>query len=57
MEPYQDIAAEPMAPPESEFDPDFDASEQQTVRSRRLVHNMRRVACQISLNQEDGLEL
>ncbi|SMG53039.1 conjugal transfer protein TraG [Paracoccus sp. J56] len=57
LEPYQDIAAEPMMVPENEFDPDFDASEQQAVRNRGLARDMRRVARQISMNQDDGLEL
>ena len=57
LEPYQDIAPEPGGPPRNEFDPDFDASEQQAVRNRGLARDMRRVARQISMNQEDGLEL
>ncbi|MBT0779230.1 conjugal transfer protein TraG [Paracoccus sp. pheM1] len=57
LEPYQDIAPEPAAPPENEFDPDFDASEQQAGRNRGLVRDMRRVARQISMDQNDGMEL
>ncbi|KRW96186.1 conjugal transfer protein TraG [Paracoccus sp. MKU1] len=57
LEPYQDIVPEPVAPPQNEFDPDFDASERQAVRNRGLVRDMRRVARQISMNQNDGLEL
>ena len=57
LEPYQDIAPEPVAPPRNEFDPDFDASERQAVRNRGLVRDMRRVARQISMDQDDGMEL
>ncbi|MDF3856567.1 conjugal transfer protein TraG [Paracoccus pantotrophus] len=57
LEPYQDIAPQPVTLPENEFDPDFDASERQAVRNRGLVRDMRRVARQISMDQDDGLEL
>ncbi|ARC36803.1 conjugal transfer protein TraG [Paracoccus yeei] len=57
LEPYQDIALQPVTLPENEFDPDFEASEQQAVRNRGLARDMRRAARQISMNQDDGLEL
>ncbi|WP_189654992.1 hypothetical protein [Paracoccus mutanolyticus] len=57
LEPYQDIVPQPVTLPDNEFDPDFDASERQAVRNRGLVRDMRRVARQISMDQNDGLEL
>ncbi|RDW12861.1 conjugal transfer protein TraG [Paracoccus thiocyanatus] len=57
LEPYQDIAPEPVAPPQNEFDPDFEAPERHAVRNRSLVRDMSRIARQISMNQNDGMEL
>ncbi|MDP0929705.1 conjugal transfer protein TraG [Paracoccus onubensis] len=57
FEPRKKIAAEPPEPLENEFDPDIDGPGQNQIHNKVLKRDMGRIARQISMNPDDGMEL
>ena len=57
LERHKDIAPEPIKPAVNEFDPETDQRDDDAIRVRALVRNVRSVARQVSLDPGDGMEL
>ena len=57
LEWHKDIAPEPIKPAVNEFDPETDQRDDDAIRVRALVRNVRSVARQVSLDPGDGMEL
>ena len=57
LERHKDIAPEPIKPAVNEFDPEPDQRDDDAIRVRALVRNVRSVARQVSLDPGDGMEL
>ncbi len=57
LERHKDIAPEPIKPAVNEFDPEMDQRDDDTIRVRALVRNVRSIARQVSLDPGDGMEL
>jgi type IV secretion system protein VirD4 len=57
LERHKDIAPEPIKPAVNEFDPETDQRDDDAIRVRALVRNVRSVAWQVSLDPGDGMEL
>jgi type IV secretion system protein VirD4 len=57
LEWHKDIAPEPIKPAVNEFDPETDQRDDDAVRVRALVRNVRSIARQVSLDPGDGMEL
>ncbi len=57
LEWHKDIAPEPIKPAVNEFDPEMDQRDDDTIRVRALVRNVRSIARQVSLDPGDGMEL
>ena len=57
FEPRKENAAEPPVPPKNEFDPDIDGPGQNQLHNKVLKRDMGRIARQISMNPDDGMEL
>ena len=57
LEWHKDIAPEPIKPAVNEFDPETDQRDDDAIRVRALVRNVRSIARQVSLDPGDGMEL
>jgi type IV secretion system protein VirD4 len=57
LEWHKDIAPEPIKPAVNEFDPETDQRDDDAIRVRALVRNVRSIARQVSLEPGDGMEL
>ena len=57
LERHKDIAPEHIKPAVNEFDPEMHERDNDTVRVRALVRNVRSIARQVSLDPGDGMEL
>jgi type IV secretion system protein VirD4 len=57
LERHKDIAPEPIKRAVNEFDPETDQRDDDAIRVRALVRNVRSVARQVSLDPGDGMEL
>jgi len=57
LERHKDIAPEPIKPAVNEFDPETDQRDDDAIRVRALVRNVRSIARQVSLDPGDGMEL
>jgi type IV secretion system protein VirD4 len=57
LERHKDIAPEPIKPAVNEFDPETDQRDDDAIRVRALVRNVRSIAWQVSLDPGDGMEL
>ena len=57
LEWHKDIAPETIKPAVNEFDPETDQRDDDAIRVRALVRNVRSVARQVSLDPGDGMEL
>jgi len=57
LERHKDIAPEPIKPAVNEFDPETNQRDDDAIRVRALVRNVRSVARQVSLDPGDGMEL
>jgi type IV secretion system protein VirD4 len=57
LEWHKDIAPEPIKPAVNEFDPETDQRDDDAIRVRALVRNVRSIARQVSLDPSDGMEL
>ena len=57
LERHKDIAPEPITPAVNEFDPETDQRDDDAIRVRALVRNVRSVARQVPLDPGDGMEL
>ena len=57
LERHKDIAPEPIKPAVNEFDPEMDQRDDDAIRVRALVRNVRSIARQVSLDPGDGMEL
>jgi type IV secretion system protein VirD4 len=57
LERHKDIAPEPIKPAVNEFDPEPDQRDDDAIRVRALVRNVRSIAWQVSLDPGDGMEL
>jgi type IV secretion system protein VirD4 len=57
LERHKDIAPEPIKPAANEFDPETDPRDDDAIRVRALVRNVRSIARQVSLDPGDGMEL
>ena len=57
LEWHKDIAPELIKPAANEFDPEPDQRDDDAIRVRALVRNVRSIAWQVSLDPGDGMEL
>jgi type IV secretion system protein VirD4 len=57
LERHKDIAPEPIKPAVNEFDPETDQRDDDAIRVRALVRNVRSIARQVFLDPGDGMEL